>query len=387
MREFRVDIAEADLEDLRRRLAAVRWPNEVPDVGWERGVPLNYLRELADYWRTSFDWTAAEARINQFPQFTTTIDGANIHFLHVRSSEQNAVPLLLTHGWPGSFVEFLEVIERLTDPRAYGGEPSDAFHVVIPTIPGFGFSGPTDGSSWTVGRVAGAWAQLMRQLGYDRYIPQGGDLGAGISAMLAAIDSEHVIGVHVNFLITPPTDDPADLAGLTDSDIARLGLLSRFTGELSGYMKLQSTRPQTLSYALTDSPVGQLAWIVERFKDWADAPKSPDDAVDRDQLLTNVSLYWLTATAGSSANFYFDNADIMPTALTPPPPPPPLTVPFGVAVYPYDAAQAIRRFAERSFPNIVQWSEFERGGHFAAMEEPDLFVADLQAFGRTLRAL
>jgi epoxide hydrolase len=387
MDPFRIEVPQADLDDLHRRLADTRWPDELPGVGWSRGVPLRYLKELAEYWRTSYDWRAAEARLNQFPQFTTVIDGANVHLLDVRSPEPQALPLLLTHGWPGSVAEFLDVIGPLTDPGAHGGDPADAFHLVIPTIPGYGFSGPIGEPGWNFPRIANAWAELMRRLGYDRYVAQGGDVGALISLALAGLHPERVAGVHVNFLITPPPDDPSLLAGLSESEQARLGRMSRFVADLSGYMKLQSTRPQTLAYGLTDSPVGQLAWVVEKFREWTDSAKVPEDAVDRDQLLTNVMLYWLTATAGSSAQLYVDTAELLPTAAVPPSPPPPLTAPLGVAVFPHDIFLPIRRFADSAFPNIVHWTEFERGGHFAAMEQPDLFVGDLRAFARTLNGL
>jgi len=384
MRTFRIEIPQASLDDLQRRLAATRWPSELPGVGWERGVPLDYLKELAEYWRTSYDWRAAEAKLNGFPQFITEIDGTDVHFLHVRSPEPDAVPMILTHGWPGSVVEFLDVIGPLTDPRAHGGNPADAFHLVIPSMPGFGFSGATCETGWNVFRIASAWAELMRRLGYDSYIPQGGDLGAWVSLTLAGVDFGHVRGAHVNFLVTPPSGDPAEIAGLSETDLGRLGQMVKFINEGSGYMKIQSTRPQTLSYALTDSPVGQLAWIVEKFWEWSDSAKAPEDAVDRDQMLTNVMMYWLTSTGGSSANFYFEIADILPTAPTPPSPPPPLPVPLGVAVYAHDASLPIRQFADRQFPNIVHWSEYDRGGHFAAMEQPDTFVRDLREFARTL---
>ncbi|MEV4555561.1 epoxide hydrolase family protein [Kitasatospora sp. NPDC049285] len=385
MEPFRIEIPQADLDDLHRRLDSVRWPGELPNQGWSRGVPLSYLKDLVGYWRTGYDWRKQEARLNSFSQFTTEIDGTRVHFLHVRSPEPDATPMIVTHGWPGSFVEYLDVIGPLTDPRAHGGDPSDAYHLVIPTLPGFGFSGPFPEPGWNLPRVAGAWAQLMARLGYDQYVVQGGDLGAWTSLVLSAIDRPHVLGTHVNFLITPPSDDPADLADLTEADFGRLGLLGRFATELSGYMKIQSTRPQTLSYALTDSPVGQLAWIVEKFMEWAETEKVPEDAVDRDALLTNVMVYWLTNTAASSNNFYVEIADILPTAPVPPAAPPPLDVPFGVAVYPADPAQPIRKFADRGFPNIIHWAEYDRGGHFPALEEPDLFVTDLQAFNRALR--
>jgi microsomal epoxide hydrolase len=385
MKPFRIEVSQAALDDLNRRLADTRWPGEGPEVGWERGVPLGYLKELTEYWRTEYDWRAAEARLNALPQFTTEIDGTTVHFLHIRSPEEHAVPLVMTHGWPGSFVEFEDVIGPLTDPRAHGADPANAFHLVIPTIPGFGFSGPVSEPGWDIPRVAVAWAGLMDRLGYSRYAVQGGDIGAWISLALAGIDHEHVIGTHVNFLVTPPSDDPADLAGLEPKELNRLGLLVTFLAELSGYMKLQSTRPQTLAYGLTDSPVGQLAWIVEKFREWTDSVKVPEDAVDRDQLLTNVMLYWLTSAGASSAHFYYDNAALIPTAPTPPPPPPPLGTPLAVAVFPRDPTQPIRRFADRAFPNIVQWSEFDRGGHFPALEVPDLFVGDLRSFASKLQ--
>jgi len=386
MDPFRVEIPQADLDDLHRRLDSTRWPDELPGAGWSRGVPLRYLKELAEYWRTSYDWRAAEARLNQFPQFTTVIDGVRVHLLHVRSPEPRALPLLLTHGWPGSVAEFLHVIGPLTNPGAHGGDPADAFHLVIPTIPGYGFSGPTGQPGWDFARIAGAWAELMRRLGYDRYAAQGGDVGALISLALAGLHPERVAGVHVNFLPTPPPGDPAQPAGLSESEQARLGRMAWFAADLSGYMKVQSTRPQTLAYGLTDSPVGQLAWVVEKFREWTGSAQVPEDAVDRDQLLTNVMLYWLTATAGSSAQLYVETAGLLPIAAVPPPPPPPLPVPLGVAVFPHDILLPIRRFADRSFPKIVQWTEFDRGGHFAAMEEPDLLVGDLRAFARTLAA-
>jgi epoxide hydrolase len=385
MQPFHIEIPQSQLDDLHRRLADTRWSDELPNIGWSRGVPLKYLKELAEYWRTSYDWRAAEARLNQFPQFTTAIDGANVHFLHVRSPESDALPLVLTHGWPGSVAEFIEVVGPLTDPRAHGGDPADAFHLVVPSIPGYGFSGPTRETGWGFPRIANAWAELMRRIGYERYAAQGGDIGAFISLTLAGMHFEHVVGVHVNMLVTPLPEDPAELADLTESEQARLSRLAMFVADRSGYMKLQSTRPQTLSYGLTDSPVGQLAWIVEKFREWTDSADVPEDAVDRDQLLTNVTIYWLTATAGSSAQIYVEGADLLPTAVRPPSPPPPLKVPLGVAVFPHDIFLPIRRFADRSFPNIVHWTEFDRGGHFAAMEEPDLFVSDLRAFARIVK--
>jgi pimeloyl-ACP methyl ester carboxylesterase len=383
MHPYRTAIPQADLDDLRARITATRWPAALGDDRWDRGVPVAYLRELADYWSTSYDWRAAEAEINQYPQWMTEIDGTNVHFLHVRSPETDARPLLMSHGWPGSFVEFLDVIGPLTDPARHGGDPADAFHLVIPTLPGFGFSGRAE-PGWNTGRIARAWAELMSRLGYDRYIAQGGDAGAVISLQLALMDPDHMAGVHVNMLMTFPSGNPAELADLTETDQARLGKMAKFDDELSGYMKLQATRPQTLAYGLTDSPVGQLAWITEKFKEWTDSEKTPEGAVDRDRLLTLVSIYWLTATAGTSGALYYEDAPQLKAMLSGALPPP-VQVPAGVAVFPADIFLPLRRLAERDLANIVHWSEFDRGGHFAAMEEPDLFVADLRAFSRKLR--
>ncbi|MET8885084.1 MULTISPECIES: epoxide hydrolase family protein [Streptomyces] len=382
MHPFRIAIPQAQLDDLRRRLDATRWPDELPGVGWDRGVPLGYLKELTEYWRTSFDWRAAEAQLNAHPQFVEEIDGAQVHFLHVTSPEPEATPLLLTHGWPGSVAEFLDVIGPLTDPRAHGGDPADAFHLVIPSIPGYGFSTLSE-TGWDTPRIARAWAELMARLGYDRYVAQGGDAGAVISLELGRIDPEHVIGVHVNMLMTFPSGDPSELAALDERDQARLAKLGRFDAELSGYMKLQQTRPQTLAYGLTDSPVGQLAWIVEKFLDWTGAAAVPEDAVDRDRLLTNVTIYWLTATAGSSAQFYYEGAAGVRAAAAGAVPTP-LTVPVGVAVFPDDIFVPVRSFADRDIPTIVHWTEFDEGGHFAALEQPEALTGDVRAFARSL---
>ncbi len=381
IRPFRIDIPQADLDDLRERLARTRWPDELPGVGWAHGVPLGYLKELAAYWRDAYDWRKHEARLNEIPQFTTTIDRAGVHFLHVRSPEPDALPLILTHGWPGSVVEFLNVIGPLADPRGHGGDPADAFHLVIPSIPGYGLSGPTRDTGWTTSRVARAWAELMARLGYARYGAQGGDWGAFVSPELGRIDPDHVVGVHVNaatfgFIPFGPVD-PDELATFTDAEKARLQRLSTSTaGPGNGYFEVQANRPQTLAYALTDSPVGQLAWIVEKFREWSHAADVPEDAVDRDQLLTNVMLYWLTGTASSSARLYYENLHAGSFGQRPG------TTPTGVAVFAED--YAIRRYGERG-NNIVHWSELDRGGHFAAMEAPDLLVGDMRTFFRRLR--
>ena len=375
---FQIAIDQEQIDDLYRRLDRTRWAPQIPGTSWERGAPLDYVQELAAYWRNEYDWRAEEAALNAFPQFTTEIDGQTIHFLHVQSPEPNAFPLIVTHGWPGSFVEFLDVIGPLTDPAAHGGDPADAFHLVIPSLPGFGFSGPTHEAGWTTRHIAGAWAELMDRLGYERYGAQGGDTGSFISRHLGLLDAEHIAGIHLNFLFTFPTGDPAEMEGLSEKELERLALLDRFNTELSGYYAVQSTRPQTLAYGLTDSPVGQLAWIVDIFKEWTDNTGNLDEAIDRNRMLTDVMLYWLTETARSSADVYKeDAADWGDTEV--------LDLPLGLALFPKEIGQPIRAWAERDNTNIIHWSEFERGGHFAAMEEPDLFVQDVRDFFRLVR--
>ena len=374
---FRIDISDAALDDLRDRLGRTRWPADLPGTGWEAGVPVGYLKDLAAYWSTGYDWRTHEARLNEFPQFLTTIDGQSVHFLHVRSAESAALPLIITHGWPGSVAEFVNLIGPLTDPVRHGGDPDDAFHIVAPSLPGFGFSTPLSAPGWDTRRVAQAWAVLMHRLGYDRYGAQGGDTGSLVSPELGRIDPEHVIGVHVNNLGTFPSGDPAELADLSEGDQARLALLERHGRDMSGYAILQSTRPQTLAYALTDSPAGQLAWIVEKFKEWTDPMASlPEDAVDRDLILTDVSLYWLTATAGSAARIYYEGARSWGQARAR------SAVPTAVAVFPGDTT--IRPLAEREH-TVVRWTEFSRGGHFAALEAPDLLAGDVRDFFRQFR--
>lgn len=291
IRPFRLDIPQSDLDDLPDRLDRTRWPDALPGVGWSYGVPKDYLQELVRYWRHEYDWRAAEARLNEWPQFTTTIDGANVHFAHVRSPEPDATPLIITHGWPGSVVEFLDVVGPLADPAAHGGDPADAFHVVVPSIPGFGLSGPTSDTGWEAGRIADAWAELMRRLGYARFGVQGGDWGAAISRELGRAHPDRVVGVHLNLLpgaqaATEPTPEELEVLGPEERErtLTSWRRWSEWSREGTGYAVLQSTRPQTLAYALTDSPVGQLAWIVEKFRQWADCEELPEEAVDRDQL-------------------------------------------------------------------------------------------------------
>lgn len=385
LRPFRIDIPEAALDDLRRRLAATRWADASPVDDWSRGVPPGYLKQLAAYWERGFDWRAQEARLNRFPQFTTNIDGQTIHCVHVRSPHPGATPLLLTHGWPGAFVEFAEVIEPLTNPA----DPAEAFHLVIPSLPGFGFSTPVPGGGWgNLFRVASAWAELMRRLGYDRFAAHGGDVGAGVTGMLPMVAPGKVIATHINGPGFFPFGPAVPTEGLAPSDRVRAERFNRFRAEGLGYLHMQSTRPQTLAYALNDSPVAQLAWIVEKFAEWTDpAHPLPDQAVDRDLLLALVSVYWFTQSGASAAHFTYEGMQAFAAfaaqsggraTLAPAGSPP-----VGVAVFAGD--HSIRGLLDPE-GTVASWTEYDRGGHFPAMETPDLLVGELRRFFAGVRA-
>jgi pimeloyl-ACP methyl ester carboxylesterase len=374
IRPFRIDVSDAELEDLRDRLARTRWPDELPGVGWSYGVALDFVKEMTELWRTSFDWRKQEAVLNEFPQFTTTIDGTDVHFLHVRSPEPNAMPLILTHGWPGSVAEFLDVIGPLTDPVSHGGDAADAFDVVIPSIPGYGFSGPTNETGWDSARVAKAWGALMKRLGHERYGAHGGDAGALITRELGILKPDGLVGVHMLQIFAFPSGDPEEMARMDDFEKEGMKNLDNFEAN-SGYLKIQQTRPQTLAYGLTDSPAGQLAWNTELFAGFGGENA---DHLDRDRFLTHVSIFWFTATAGSSAREYFEDTKTGAGYREVP-----NETPTGVSVFPWDF-RSVRAFAERS-NNIVHWSQFNRGGHFAASDAPDLLVEDLRTFFRTFR--
>ncbi len=370
IRPFRIEIPEADVDDLHDRLASARWPGELPGTGWARGIPLGHLKELAGYWRTDYDWRAAEARLNSWPQFITEIDGQRIHFLHVRSDRPGAKPLLITHGFPSSVAEFLHLIEPLASPAA-----GQAFHVVAPSLPGYAFSTPLAGTGWAMGRTARAWAELMRRLGYGRYGMHGGDIGAGVSGMAAGLDGEHVIGVHV---VTDPltaANTATFLPGMADRldpsdpvDGLILDRMAAFSKDGSGYLAIQNTRPQTIGYGLTDSPLLQLAWIAEKVHEWTDLP------VDRDQLLTTVSLYWFTGSGATAAHTLYEQAHSADWGAPP-------AVPQGFAIFGPD--ETIRKLVPA--PAGAHWTEFPRGRHFPAMEAPAQLAADLQAFFGPLR--
>jgi epoxide hydrolase len=372
---FRIDIPDADLDDLRLRLRRTRWPDPETVDDWSQGIPLAYTRQLCEYWLEQYDWRACEASLNRFPQFRTSLDGLDIHFLHVRSPEENALPLVMTHGWPGSIVEFRKVIEPLTDPVAHGGDAADAFHLVCPSLPGFGFSGKPARTGWGIEHTADAWDQLMTRLGYARYGAQGGDWGAGVTAGIGIRHADHVVGIHLNMLTVPP--DPATMNDLTESEQAALASVKRYWDTDSGYSKEQSTRPQTVGYGLVDSPAGLCAWIVEKFWSWTDCGGDPASALSRDEMLDNVMLYWLPAAGASSARMYWESFG-KPLAG-------PVQVPVGCSVFPKEIFRSSRRWAEKQFPDLRYWNEPANGGHFAAFEQPVAFVDEVRAAFRTFR--
>ncbi|MEV1294526.1 epoxide hydrolase family protein [Pseudonocardia sp. NPDC049635] len=376
MRDFRIEIPEAELDDLRERLARTRWPDPPTVEGWDQGVPLDYARELCEYWRTRYDWRRVEAEINAWPQFRTGLDGGGddsveVHVLHARSPHPGAMPLLLTHGWPGSIVEFLDVLPALTDPP----DPADAFHVVLPTLPGFGFSGKPSVPGWGVERIAVAWAQLMDRLGYERFAAQGGDWGAMITSALGTAAPEMLYGIHLTMALAPrPDDEELPLSKQEKADIAFAKSFDRYGG---GYSAEQSTRPQTIGYGLVDSPAAQCTWIVEKFWDWTDCAGHPENVVSRDRLLDNVMQYWLNAAGASSARIYWesfarrrmDDVD----------------VPTGVAQFPHEMVKLPRSWLERRFTDLRHFSRPDVGGHFASLEQPEIFVDELRTFFRGIR--
>ncbi|MFE0026642.1 epoxide hydrolase family protein [Amycolatopsis sp. NPDC059021] len=374
---FRIDVPQADLDELADRLARTRWPGEIPGVGWSYGVNEDYLRDLVEYWRTGYDWRRHEARLNAVPQFTTEIDGQNVHFLHIRSPEPDATPLLITHGWPSTVYDFLDILGPLTNPREFGGDPADAFHVVAPSVPGFAFSGPTKETGWGVSRIARAWLELMTRLGYERFGAQGGDFGSIVSPAMGRIAPDRVLGVHVNALADASVStDPDDLSMLSDAERELAEHQSMLWMQHSGYATQMSTRPQTLAYALNDSPAGQLAWNLEWFVDW-DPTQTKQTPVDRDAILTGVSIFWLTQTTGSAARLYLEGGKEA-WGVRPQPSP----VPTGVANFLGDGA--IRGLAELS-NTITHWTRYDTGGHFASLQAPDLLVSDIRTFFRTVR--
>jgi epoxide hydrolase len=373
VRPFRIDVPDEVLDDLRTRLARTRWPEAECVDDWSQGMPLAYTRELAAYWADGYNWRAREAALNRFAQFITEVDGLDIHFVHQRSQHEHAFPLLITHGWPGSIVEFHKVIEPLTDPTAHGGRVEDAFHVVCPSLPGYGFSGKPTRSGWGVDKIAQAWETLMLRLGYHRYGAQGGDWGAAVTTRIGR-NRGHCMAIHLNMPLGRP---PAGITDPTEEEQQALAALEHYRRWGAGYSKQQSTRPQTLGYGLADSPVGQMAWIVEKFWAWMDCDGNPENVLSRDELLDNVMMYWATGTGASSARLYWESFSSFATTGR-------VELPTGVAAFPKEILPAPRRWCEPNY-HITHWTTMPRGGHFAAFEQPGLFVDDLRAFFATVR--
>lgn len=372
---FTLDVPQAALDDLAARLARIRWPDPETVDDWSQGVPLERMRALVDHWRGDYDWRRCEAAVNGWPNYRTMIDGLGIHFLHVRSPHPDAMPMILSHGWPGTFLEFLDVIGPLTDPTRHGGRAEDAFHLVIPSLPGYGLSDKPVATGWTVERIARAWGILMQRLGYDRYVAQGGDWGSAITRAMAVQQVPGLIGIHLNMVVCfpPPEEDFADVEAREARDVAEA---HKQTG--LGYSTQQSTRPQTLGYALADSPVGQAAWIYEKFQSWTDHGGEAEQALSRNAMLDTIMLYWLTDSAASSARLYwesfrgaFGNA--------------PIDLPVACSIFPAEMRRPPRRWAERIFSDIIYWNRAAKGGHFAAFEQPAIFVEEVRAGLRSLR--
>ncbi len=377
IRPFTIDIPDDELQQLRQRIALTRWPEQEPVENWDQGAPLSFVQGLAQYWLEQYDWRRCEALLNSWPQFKTAIDGLDIHFLHCRSPHPNAMPLLITHGWPGSVLEFRHVIADLLDPTLKGGSPDDAFHIVAPSLPGFAFSDKPSAPGTDVERIGEMWATLMQRLGYTQYCSQGGDWGSAVSQTVAMADPEHCVGVHINMVVAAPTN----LDDLTDFEQRSLAKLQYYNRWDSGYSNQQASRPQTVGYGLADSPVGQMAWIVEKFQSWTDSEKdgvkNPLNILSKDELLDNVMLYWLTNSAASSARIYWES--FHDTHLGP------LETPIGCSIFPKDIFTASRRWAETRLKNIVYWNEPSEGGHFAALEKPELFIDEVRACFREIR--
>jgi len=376
IKPFRIAVGDDVLSDLKARLRNTRWPEREVVDNWSQGTPLHWMQAVCRFWADDYDWRVREASLNRFPQFTTEIDGLDIHFIHARSPHPEAMPLIITHGWPGSIVEFHKVIEPLSNPTAYGGSLADAFHVICPSLPGFGFSAKPTTTGWGVDRIAAAWITLMDRLGYARYGAQGGDWGSAVTSSLGAQDPAHCAGIHITLAMTRP----AKLEVEPTPDEARALRGSKHYADWdSGYSKQQSTRPQTVGYGLTDSPAGQAAWILEKFWAWTDCDGHPENVLSREELLDNIMLYWVTATAASSARLYWESFGPERRSVAP------VQVPTGVSVFPKEIVTPVRRWMEDRYRNIQYWNELPKGGHFAAFEQPALFVDELRRYFRTIR--
>lgn len=367
---FTIAVPQADLDDLRRRIAATRYPEHETGAGWDQGIPLDIVRDFAAYWGSDYDWRRCEAKLNALPNFKIAMDGVDIHFLHVRSPHANARPLLMTHGWPGSILEFMQVIEPLTQPERHGGRADQAFHLVIPSLPGYGFSGKPATAGWGLDKIAGHWDDLMLALGYSRYFAQGGDWGSAVTTRIAQQNLGHCAAAHVNLAIAPP--DAQAMQNPDARDQEALARYQHYSSQENGYAQIQSTRPQTLGYGLADSAVGQMAWILEKFRGWTGLGGASEMArFDRDALLDNISLYWLTNSGTSSARLYWESFGDFGVDR--------VDLPYGASIFANEIVKPPRRWAEKVYRNIIYWNELDRGGHFAAFEVPDLFVAEVRA--------
>lgn len=377
---FVVAIPESEITDLRERLARTRWPDQIPDTGWSYGANTQYIKTLCDYWTSEYDWRHWEAALNAFPQFKTVIDGHDLHFIHARSEHEGATPLLISHGWPGTVVEFLKIIEPLTAPEKHGGSAADAFHVVCPSLPGYGFSSTTRREHVDTLAMAEMFAQLMARLGYRRYIAQGGDWGAIITSNLGAVDADHLMGIHLNmpFGFAASEEDSANLSEQEQADLADM---AHFDAQETGYQKIQGTKPQTLGVGLNDSPAGLCAWITEKFRTWTDCDGDIESVVSRDELLTNISVYWFTQSICSSTRLYFEVTQNPRLKFLDSP----VRVPTGVARFPKELMRFPRAWCDNVYSDIVHWESYDKGGHFAAMERPQELVADIRAFAARLR--
>ncbi len=377
IRPFKISIPESELRDLNSRLATTRWPEAEVVDDWSQGTPLAYVQDVCRYWMEDYDWRRCEAIINSYPQSITTIDGVDIHFLHIRSPFDNARPLVMTHGWPGSVAEFFKVIGPLTDPTKYGGNESDAFHLVLPTMPGYGFSGKPTEPGWGVERIGRAWGVLMERLGYDKYFAQGGDWGSSVTHSIATTQTDRCIGAHVNFAFVTPSEEV--MMDLTDFEQKAIEKLQYYLNVDGGYSKEQGTRPQTVGYSLVDSPAGLAAWIIEKFWAWTDNNESPEDAVTRDEMLDNVMMYWLSESGASAARLYWESMSLLGQ------PQPPIHIPFGVSIFPHDIFIASERWYQERCSDLRYFKILDNGGHFAATEKPDVFVDELRQCFATMR--
>ncbi len=381
IRPFICNVPEEVLTDLRDRLARTRWPDQLPGAGWDYGTELGFLKELCEYWRDHFDWRKAEARFNAHPQFETEIDGEHVHFYHIRSPEPDALPLVITHGYPGSVAEFLDLFGPLSDPASHGGDARDAFHVIAPSIPGYGFSGPTRNKGFNIASAVAINNRIMELLGYDRYIAQGGDYGSAISSGMAQTHPDRVIALHLNFIVGMPSDPANPMEGLSDEERADMEWKRNYDLHESAYQVIQGTKPQSLAYGMTDSPAGLAAWVVEKFKTWSDCGDDIESSFTKDQLLENIMLFWITGTINSAMRLYYESIG---PGRAPTSAPPYVTTPTAHARFPAEIRPTPRQWAENLY-NIVRWTKQARGGHFAAFEEPELFLADLREFCREFR--